>query len=231
MSLTATTLSAACALTDLTIAVASATGFNAPTPNVGSIPGSGGTAPYSVVQIDMELMRVEAINGTFITVTRGWNGTTQSAHVSGAAVNVGLPTDFVAQSFLTSRLEAGTMAKSPSFFGGNSEVVTKFTASGAIPVPIAPGTICISGSSVLAMTVAKNPVAGSPESGGEDGNQLTIFNDTAAKNHTVTFQTNGIQGSLHVITMSSTASTFSAIQLSAFNGTWIVTGNYNCTLS
>jgi hypothetical protein len=58
-----------------------------------------------------------------------------------------------------------------------------------------------------------------------------LFNDTAAKAHTITTPANGVQASLHVITMSSTSSTFSAIVLVAYKGSWWVVANYNCTLS
>jgi hypothetical protein len=115
--------------------------------------------------------------------------------------------------------------------GLDQPAVSKFIAAGAIPVPIAAGAVCISGASVLAMTLAANPVAGSAAAGGEDGKVLFIFNDTAAKNHTVTGQTNAIQGSLHIITMATTASMFSSIALVAFAGSWWPVSNYNCVIS
>src|SRR4051812_48632783 len=81
--LTSTTLSAA--LTDgagRLVSVASATGITAP--------GNGSTS--IVLLVDREIMRVNAVSGTSITVARGQDGTRAVPHVSGATVWVAPPT-------------------------------------------------------------------------------------------------------------------------------------------
>ncbi len=75
-SLNTTTLSAAITSTQVrVITVASATGFTA-----------GTTSLY----VDRELMAIQAVSGTTITVRRGMGGTKASTHASGAAVYAGL---------------------------------------------------------------------------------------------------------------------------------------------
>jgi hypothetical protein len=139
-----------------------------------------------------------------------------------------------------------------SFLGGNSSgpalaqgafalsPVSVYTAAGAITIP--PGSfnvpetgavssaVDISGSSVLAMTLAA-PASGPTSAGGQDGTLLVIFNDTAAKAHTITTSANIINGNQSIITMSSTSSTLSSIVLMAYSGIWWVLANTNCTLS
>lgn len=82
-TMTQTTLSAAVANTDSFISVASATGI------------SVGNLAY----VDREAMLVSAINGTVLSVIRGWAGTTAgtipgTGHASGAVVYVGTPAQF-----------------------------------------------------------------------------------------------------------------------------------------
>lgn len=78
---TSTTLSTAVTSTSQQqIVVASATGFAANT-----------TQMY----VGRELMAVNAVNGTTISVTRGAGGTRATTHVSGATVYVGPPTYFI----------------------------------------------------------------------------------------------------------------------------------------
>lgn len=87
-AMTSTTLSAAVTATADKITVASATGFNAAAMASGT--------PASLIYIDAELMQVEAVSSTTITVKRGVAGIT-GAHASGAVVWVGSPDDFSAQ--------------------------------------------------------------------------------------------------------------------------------------
>jgi len=78
--LTPTTLAAAVSSGSIkTIVVSSATGF---------------TAGSTVAYVDRELMLVQAVNGTTITVARGQNGTAAAPHASGAYVFVGVPQAF-----------------------------------------------------------------------------------------------------------------------------------------
>lgn len=84
-SQTSTTLSAA--ITDkaaLTMKVASATGFAAPSTT------SGETYAF----VDNELMLVKSVNSTTIGIVRGLHGTRATTHASGAIVYVGPPNYF-----------------------------------------------------------------------------------------------------------------------------------------
>lgn len=81
-TLTTTTLSAAIASTSINqFRVASTTGF---------------TAGSSYIMVDKELMSVNSVSGTTITVTRGYEGTLASTHASGATVYAGNATLFYA---------------------------------------------------------------------------------------------------------------------------------------
>lgn len=64
-----------------TIVVASATNF----------------VQFNVAYVDHELMDIQAVNGTTITVRRGAGGTNASPHASGALVWVGTPNQFFAR--------------------------------------------------------------------------------------------------------------------------------------
>lgn len=83
---TITTLSAAITgKTQQQIVVASATNITAPTSN---------QQPTTMLWIDKELLAVEAVSGTTITVRRGASGTRSTPHISGAYVYVGPPQQF-----------------------------------------------------------------------------------------------------------------------------------------
>jgi hypothetical protein len=71
--------------------VASATGITAPSFAAGNAPNG---ANQTILTVDQERMFVNAISGTFVSVSRGWDGTTAMAHVSGATVYSGPPTYF-----------------------------------------------------------------------------------------------------------------------------------------
>src|SRR5215469_3297449 len=76
-SLTQTTLSAAVATTSINqFRVASITGI---------------TATSTVIFVDSEAMFVNAVAGATLTVTRGYNGTRSTPHLSGAMVLAGPP--------------------------------------------------------------------------------------------------------------------------------------------
>lgn len=87
VTLTSTTLSAAITANTRAFNVASATGIVAP--NFGSANSAIGN--QTVLYVDHEAMFVTGINGTYVTVTRGFNGTFSTAHISGATVYVGPP--------------------------------------------------------------------------------------------------------------------------------------------
>jgi len=83
-AMTTTTLSAAVALGDKVITVASATG----------ITGRANGAATTLLYVDFELMEVESITGTIVTVKRGISPTQATAHLSAATVYVGPPGAF-----------------------------------------------------------------------------------------------------------------------------------------
>lgn len=103
--LTNTTLSAAITkLKAQQLVVASATGITAPT-----------VTSTIDLYIDKELMTVEAISGTTVTVIRGQGGTTATYHASGATVFVGPPQAF----FVGSADVAGVGGGIPPLAGGS----------------------------------------------------------------------------------------------------------------
>ena len=142
-----------------------------------------------------------------------------------------------------SNLEAqdflGGVCTNPTLFqGALSALVSKYTVDSK-PIIVPPGpqgaavgsAACLSGATPLSSMSLALPIAGLPSAGGQDGTVLIIFNDTAAINHVITTSAiNGIQGAKSTITMSAVASTFSAIVLVAWNGTWWIFYNYNCTI-
>ena len=70
------------------VQVASATGIVGVNPNLGTTPSQPN---QSMLYIDREAMLVIAVNGTAISVVRGYNGTVASPHNIGALVLVGRP--------------------------------------------------------------------------------------------------------------------------------------------
>ena len=178
MALTRTTLSAACAAGDVTITVASATGFS---------------AGYWLL-IDQEVMQVGKgyVSGTVIPVGRGKQGTVASAHVTTAGVVVGIGTDWDDPS-------AQTAVTYP--IAGRARTLTSITATGSLTLPAAgsDAVVILNGTSVIALTV---PVP----TADMDGTLLYIASNGAAA-HTVTF-TGGLSGAgsgYDVITVNATA--------------------------
>jgi len=86
MAITATTLSAAVAVGDQVVNVASATGISAPV----STTGSG----FTILKIDDEMFFVISVSGTVVTVLRGQQGTQQVSHSTSTPVLIGSPSDF-----------------------------------------------------------------------------------------------------------------------------------------
>jgi len=87
---TTTTLSSAVGPTTNNVVVASATGVTAPglPTSAGGIGSPSGNA-VTVLYVDREEMRVNGVSGTTINVERGYEGTRQTPHFSGAKVWVG----------------------------------------------------------------------------------------------------------------------------------------------
>lgn len=177
MALTRTTLSAAVAVNDQTIRVASATGFG---------------DKYFIQIGDEFFQQVGAASGTTITVIRGVQGTYNRTHASGAGVVVGLAEDFEGPA-------AAVVVAYP--LAGRRRDTRSYSAAGAITLPD-PGTdmvAILNGTSVLAMTVA------APTSD-MDGCLLFVASNGAAA-HTVTFTggLSGAGSSYDVLTVNATA--------------------------
>ena len=130
MALTTTTLSSAVGQTDVSIVVASATGF----------------AAGSLVRVDGEFMQVAKnyVSGTTIPVQRGQDGTVQTTHKASANVNVGLASDFANPPGQVPL--AVTNPLTPAL------PIYSYSAAGAIS-PVG-GIHVINGTGALAMTLA-----------------------------------------------------------------------------
>lgn len=90
VTMTSTTNSALISSTATSFVVGSATGITAPSFSTPNQP----TGNQTLLVIDQEAMFVTGVNGTFVTVIRGFAKTNASAHASGATVWVGPPTAF-----------------------------------------------------------------------------------------------------------------------------------------
>lgn len=132
MALATTTLSSAVAVTDNTIAVASATSV----------------AAGRLVLVDSEWMQVASsyVSGTTVTVLRGQQGSAVVAHGSSANVTHGLGTDF-------SVPPAGTVVTMP---GARPRRIVTYVATAAIALPAAGEDLVVQllGTSALTMTLA-----------------------------------------------------------------------------
>ena len=193
MALATTTLSSACAATDNSIVVASATSM----------------AAGRIVLVDQEFMKVNAgyVSGTTVGVLRGQNGSSVVAHVTTTNVTHGASGDF-------SNPPAG-IAASVNLPASRAFKLYSQTATGTITLPITGENILLvlNGTSVIAVTV---PVPTKDM----DGTMMFISGNGVAA-HTVTF-TGGLSGagtSYDVITVNASA----PITLGPFvavNGLW-----------
>lgn len=192
MALTTTTLASACAASDTSIVVTSATGF----------------AARSYVLVDQEQMQIAGsyTSGTTVPVRRGQGGTVAGAHVAGANAVMGTGSDFAA-------VAPQVNANFP--IAGRARTLTSYSASGAIALPT-PGNDAVAilnGTSVLAMTVAA-------PTKDMDGDILWIIGNGVAA-HTITF-TGGLSGagtSYDVLTVNASAPI--ATGVIACNGLWM----------
>jgi hypothetical protein len=165
MTMTATTLSAACGASDVTIAVTSATGITAPNFTSG--------AGIVYLYLDSEFMLVTNVLGTLVSVTRGMFGTNAQPHVVGSQVQIGLPgdfnefTEFVQRSITATQVEAA-FTWPATFLQGTTD---------AIPANV-PGFYVVKTGSADAMTLAAPPVSA-------EGNIIQVWSDTLFA-HTIT---------------------------------------------
>ena len=180
MALTRTTLSAAVALGDTSILVASATGIVA----------------NDLVKVDEEFMQVLSTysSGTTIPVRRGQNGTAQVAHPTTAGVVHAATSDAE-----WGGTPAGVVV--PYGLAGRRRRVLSYSATGAITLPVAGEDMVaiLNGTTILAMTIAAPTTD-------MDGSLLYISANGAAA-HTVTFTggLSGAGGSYDVLTINATA--------------------------
>ncbi len=192
MALTTTTLSSACALSDKTIVVASATGF----------------AAGSYILVDQEVMQVskDYTSGTTIPVVRGQEGTAQVAHVVTANCTVGLGSDFDSPAPASYGLTYGTL---------RPVVIQSITATSSLTLPPAGCDlrVILNGTSVITLTI---PVPTKDM----DGTMLTVLsNGVAAHVLTVTGGFGGV-GSGYTSLTSAAAARGANIVAFAVNGAW-----------
>jgi hypothetical protein len=94
--------------------------------------------------------------------------------------------------------------------------IESHSATGAGIINFTHGKVVITAAGVAALTLAA-PVAGSPASGGNDGQELKIL-DQSGHAHTVTTSSNEINGNHHVLTSGGSAG--DSVTLTAYNGVW-----------
>lgn len=190
MALTTTTNSVAIAATDLSITVASATGF----------------AAGSTVLVNGEWMQVTKAytTGLVIPVLRALNGSSRLAHAVTSNVTVGLGSDFAQGA------PQGTLAY-PKI---RVRQMLSYNAAGAITLPT-PGNdmqAIINGTVARAMTLA-NPTKDM------DGDFLWIYSNGKAA-HTVTYTAGlGNAGAGYTVATFTTGAQ-QALSLVALNGVW-----------
>lgn len=158
MAKTTTTNSAAIAIGDTSITVASATGF----------------AAGSFVKVNAECMQVQKgyVSGTTIPVMRGIEGTPALAHAVTSNVTVGLASDFV-----PTGTPPGEAVNYPMI---RSRQIASYNAAGAIAHPAAgnDAVAIINGTTARAMTLAA-------PAKDQDGDVLTVIGNGKAA-HTIT---------------------------------------------
>lgn len=246
---TQTTTSAAVAVGDRVITVASATGF----------------AANRIFVVDGEAMIVSStyVSGTSIPVTRGYRSTGITAHASGAVVLAGPASYFVATdpggpctatdqialplvviappgnsppqvsvyncqgaSATTQRWQLYTRNGYPLSVGWTANTpagVAPPTYTGAGAITLMPGLQFIGSGGALAMTLA-NPALY------QSGTVMTLYASTAQA-HTITYTAGyfGTTTSSDVCTLGGAIGDF--LQVVAQNGTWRAVATRNCTIA
>lgn len=165
-----TTLSGAITSSQTSFGVASATGITAP--NFQTLVG------ITWLLIDQEWMLVENVVGTVVSVVRGYNSSVAQAHVSGALVIAGAPTDFPEPQ---ANFSGGTLTTSKDYpFSLGSLNLNGINLSGSADAidPNLPANYVIKTAGVDAMTIATPTIA-------QEGNYFYISSDTANA-HTLT---------------------------------------------
>lgn len=194
MALNATTLSSAVAVTDVSIVVASATGF----------------AAGNMIRVDQEVFKVgqSYVSGTTIPVLRGQDGTVTAAHKSSAKVLVELASDIGSPA-------APTVTQFP---GIRTRTITSYSAAGAIslPTPGSDAVAFLNGTGVLAMTLA-NPTTDM------DGDMLYVIGNGKAA-HTITYTAGIGNGGSSLDVGTAAAGNQCCAQFMAGGGFWVHVG-------
>lgn len=191
MAKTTTTASAAIAIGDTAITVASATGF----------------AAGSILKVNAEVMQVQKsyVSGTLIPVMRGLEGTPALAHAITSNVTAGLASDFGGAA-------AGVAAVYPLI---RSRQIKTYNAAGAIDLPT-PGNdlvAIVNGTSARALTLAV-------PTKDMDGDILTVIGNGKAA-HTVTISGGfGAAGAGYTVATFIVGAQQS-LQVMACNGAWV----------
>lgn len=191
MASATTTLSAAVAVSDNSIVIASATSM----------------AAGRLILIDQEIMQAVQtyVSGTTVGVLRGRDGTACLAHKTTANVTHGLASDFAAPG-------AQTGTTYPTVRPTLIQSITAATSTMPLPPAGCDLRLLLNGTSVITLTI---PVPTKDM----DGCLLTIVPNGAAA-HLLTF-TGGISGagaSYDIVTINATAP--AAMQVIAANGLW-----------
>lgn len=194
MALATTTLSAACALTDTTISVASATSI----------------ASGRRIIIDQETMQVAVgyVSGTLVPVLRGLDGSKTSAHVITSAVTHGLGSDF----------DQPSPQMTTVYPVGRPVVVTSITAAtSTLTLPDAGSDmrVVINLATAISLTI---PVPTKDM----DGTQIVFLASAIAVQHALIF-TGGLNGgSTGYTTYTAAATGSTCFTVYACNGIWFV---------
>lgn len=167
MAINVTTLSGAITSQQTSFGVASVTGITAPNNQTG--------AGITLLQIDQEQMLITtAPNGTSLNnVVRGWNSTPAQAHLNGAEVLSGNPSDFPTLSALWPNPNVQVKSISAS-----QSLPSQWLSGTADVIPPVAGNYTLKGAAIDAMTLALPAVI-------NDGDIIMIYSD-AAFAHTLT---------------------------------------------
>jgi len=211
MAITATTLASACGATDATINLTSATGVTGPNFTTG--------AGITVLFVDQEFMLcIGSPVGTVAPVVRGQYGTPAVAHVVGAQVQIGLPSDFPVFGEFVGRsltvVESIAAQNKPAIFlSGTADAIN----------PAVPGFYVIKTGQADLMTLAAPPASA-------EGNIIEIWSDTAFA-HTLTATTLLAGGTALKTTATYPAFRGAGMVLRACNGVWHVMSSGNGNVS
>lgn len=166
-----------------------------------------------------------SLNDVTYDIYRSVGGTSQGKIVAGLTFAPGAALTFVDTGFV------GDSTTAPSFNTTGilaASVVEKFsnlTVTGAAAIDLLSGTVFLSGAGATLATLPQ-PIAGTPDAGGQDGATITII-CTTAHAHTVTTAANGINGNKHILTFAALGDNET---LTALGGVWY-TSTGNATVS